>query len=263
MLDFGLAGKPLVVTGGASGIGRATSELAAAQGMPVGIIDRDSASVSAAVTGIQQAGGVAAGFVVDVRDRGGIRAAVTAIEKELGSPHGIVACAAISPQAVAEDLTEAQWTSVIDINLTGAFFSVQAVAERMLSRGMGSVVVIGSSDSLGGHTMRASYVASKHGIAGMVKSLAIDWGRRGVRVNAVAPGAVETPLLRKIHSQESLDENLLVRIPLGRVSTPTEQASACMFLLSDAASYISGIVLPVDGGLTAGYLNNLPIGARD
>jgi NAD(P)-dependent dehydrogenase (short-subunit alcohol dehydrogenase family) len=236
--------------------------MAAAQGMAVGIIDRDGASVSAAVTGIQQAGGVAAGFVVDVRDRSGIRTAVTAIEKVLGPLYGIVACAAISPQAVAEDLTEEQWTSVIDINLTGAFFSVQAVGERLLSHGMGSIVVIGSADSLGGHTTRASYVASKHGVAGMVKSLAIDWGRRGVRVNAIATGSVDAPLLWQNHSQKSVAENLLVRIPLGRLSAPAEQATACMFLLSDAASYISGVVLPVDGGLTAGYLNNLPVEAR-
>jgi NAD(P)-dependent dehydrogenase (short-subunit alcohol dehydrogenase family) len=262
LLDFGLVGKTLVVTGGASGIGRATSELAAAQGMPVAILDRDGKAVSAAVTGIQRAGGVAAGFVVDVRDQSDVRAAVTAIEKELGPLYGIVACAGIAPLAVAEEETEEQWTAVIDVNLTGAFFCVQAVGERLLSRGVGSVVVIGSSASLGGHTMRTAYVASKHAIAGMVKSLAIDWGRRGVRVNAVAVGSVDAPLLWQNHSKQSVAENLLVRIPLGRLSTPTEQANACMFLLSDAASYISGIVLPVDGGLTAGYLNNLPIGTR-
>jgi NAD(P)-dependent dehydrogenase (short-subunit alcohol dehydrogenase family) len=262
LFDFGLAGKSLIVTGGASGIGRVTAELAAAQGMVVAILDRDGKAVSAAVTDIQQAGGVAAGFVVDVRDRSGVRAAVNTIEKELGPLYGIVACAGIAPLAVAEEETAEQWAAVIDVNLTGTFFCVQAVGERLLSRGRGSVVVIGSSASLGGHTMRAAYVASKHGVSGMVKSLAIDWGRRGVRVNAVAVGSVDAPLLWRNHSEESVAKNLLVRIPLGRLSTPTEQANACMFLLSDAASYISGVLLPVDGGLTAGYLNNLPIGTR-
>jgi 3-oxoacyl-[acyl-carrier protein] reductase len=130
----------------------------------------------------------------------------------------------------------------------------------MLSHGQGgSIVVIGSTDSLGGHEQRAAYAASKHGVAGLVKSLAIDWGRAGVRVNAVAPGPVDTPLMRGIHSTESINKNFLVRIPLGRLSSAQEQAKACLFLLSEDASYISGAVLAVDGGLTAGYFNNLPV----
>jgi NAD(P)-dependent dehydrogenase (short-subunit alcohol dehydrogenase family) len=259
MLDFGLKGRTLVVTGGASGIGRAVSELAADQGMAVAVMDLNSTAVTETVDGITAAGGSAAPFVADVRDRAAVRSAVASIEETLGPLYGAVACAGISRPTVAEDLTHEDWSAVIDINLTGAFLTAQAVGERMLTRGAGSIVVIGSTDSLGGHALRASYAASKHGVVGLVKSLAIDWGRRGVRVNAVAPGGVDTPLVRSIHSQQSINENFLVRIPLGRLSTAEDQANACMFLMSDASSYISGTVLPVDGGLTAGYFNNLPV----
>lgn len=258
MIDFDLRGRVALVTGGASGIGQAVVEAAAAQGMKVAIVDANAAAAEDACERLRQRGFRAESQCVDVRDRDALDSAVARFESELGPIYGAVMCAGISSRSAPESMSSDQWGSVIDINLTGTFNTVQAVGRGMLDRGEGSVVMIGSTNSLGGHTERASYVASKHGVHGLVRSIAIDWASRGVRVNAIAPGAVDTPLLRK-NSEQVLKDTFFVRIPQGRPSRPAEQASVCMFLLSEAASYITGAMIPVDGALTAGYWNHHPV----
>jgi NAD(P)-dependent dehydrogenase (short-subunit alcohol dehydrogenase family) len=256
MIDFGLIGRVIVVTGGGSGIGRATCLLAARSGASVGVIDASADSAKSVAAEIERAGGKALAETLDVRDTGATEAAIARIESALGPIDGLVASAGVSRPQLAAPMDDEQWSLVIDVNLTGVFKSARAVGKRMLARGRGSIVLIASVDGLGGHAARSHYAASKHGVAAVAKSLAIEWGRHGVRINAVAPGVVDTPLLRANIPTEHIEGVMLGRVPMNRLSSGEDQANASLFLLSDAAAYITGIVLPVDGGLTAGYFTN-------
>ncbi|MFF2114331.1 SDR family NAD(P)-dependent oxidoreductase [Rhodococcus koreensis] len=258
MVDFALGDKVVLVTGGGSGIGREVCLQAAENGARVAVLDVSQDAADAVAAEIEQRGGVAAALTADVRDEQQTTSAVTRAEELLGPLDGVVACAGISRPAPAVEMPLQLWEQVIDINLTGVFLTTKIAGARLLERG-GSVVVVSSVDGIGGQADRVHYSASKFGVAGIVKTLAIEWGRRGVRVNAVAPGAVDTPLLRQIHSEQMIADNILVRTPIGRLSSAADQAAAIMFFLSDASTYVTGTVLPVDGGLTAGCFNNEPL----
>ncbi|MGF7159272.1 NAD(P)-dependent dehydrogenase (short-subunit alcohol dehydrogenase family) [Rhodoligotrophos appendicifer] len=257
MLNFGLEGRVIMVTGGASGIGGAVVRLAAADGAKVAVVDANQEAGDAMVARLEAAGSQAVAITLDVRDSEALRAAVETTEAVLGPLDGVVAAAGISRPAKAEEMSGEFWSAVIDINLTGMFNTFQAAGAQMLPRRRGSLVAVGSVDSLGGHAARIHYSASKHGVAGLVKSLAIEWGRHGIRTNCVAPGVVDTPLLRSVGVPEHIDGVMCDRTPLGRLSSPEDQAKVALFLLSDAASYVNGVVLPVDGGLTAGFFTHL------
>jgi len=256
-VNFGLKDRVVVVTGGASGIGRAVVDLAAAEGAKIAIVDWSQDAISGAVAQLRSAGAVVEGYVADVRSQDRMVELVDEIERELGEIEGVVACAGISRPAKLLDLAPDEFEAVIDVNLVGMYNTARATGARMVARRRGSFVAIGSTDSLGGHVDRTHYSASKHGVAGLMKSLAIEWGPHQVRANTVAPGVVDTPMVRSIHDEASLSKNFYSKIPLGRLSTGTDQARACLFLLSDAAEYINGAVLPVDGGVTAGYFNQM------
>jgi NAD(P)-dependent dehydrogenase (short-subunit alcohol dehydrogenase family) len=260
MIDFGMRDRVVLVTGAGSGIGREVAGRVAAGGGRVAVVDLNEADADRVVAEIKEAGGTAAAFSADVRSEADITAAVTRAEELLGPLDGVVACAGISRPGPAEDMTLEAWSQVVDTNLTGAFLTARVAGSRLLGRG-GSMVLVSSVDGMGGHAGRVHYTASKFGLSGITKSLAIEWGRRGVRVNAVAPGPVDTPLLRAIHSDEALAAGILVRTPLGRLATPADQANAILFLLSDAAAFVTGVLLPVDGGLTAGCFNDEPLPA--
>jgi NAD(P)-dependent dehydrogenase (short-subunit alcohol dehydrogenase family) len=252
-MNFELKERVAVVTGGASGIGLAVARMGASQGMRVSIVDIQEAAVAAAVNELGKEGVRCHGEVFDVQDGAEWEKALDRIERALGPPAALVACAGISRPEPAESMSDSTWDSVLGVNLTGVFRSARAVGGRLLKQGKGSIVTIGSTDSLGGHAARANYSATKHGVVGLTRALAIEWGRHGVRVNSVAPGVVDTPLLRRNVPADHIANAMVDRVPLGRFSSAEEQAKVCMFLLSDAASYITGATIAVDGGLTAGY----------
>lgn len=254
MFDFGLAGKVIMITGGGSGIGRQTALLAAEDKARVVVCDVNSDSARAVCDEIRSAGGDAMAAVFDVTDRSVTEASVQEVESGFGSIEGLVAAAGISRPGRAEDLSIEMWSAVIAVNLTGVFIPCQAVGRRMIDRGRGSIVAIASGDALGGHAGRAHYCASKYGVVGLVQTLAIEWGRHGVRVNATAPGAVDTSLLRGGVPTDFIEGVMVDRTPMGRLASARDQARGCLFLLSEAAGFINGVVLPVDGGATAGYL---------
>lgn len=248
-----LRGGSYLVTAGASGIGRASAMQIAANGGNVLIVDIDE---KLGVTAVEEASryGVKAAFhKADVRDRGAIEEATERAEKELGALRGLVAAAGISIPEPAASLSKTAWDKVIDVSLTGCFITCQVVGRRLISNGGGSIVTISSIDALSGHSARLSYCAAKFGVAGLTKSLAIEWGRRGVRVNSVAPGITDTPAVRRAIPPEQVENVLMDRTPLGRMANPEDIGSVVGWLLSDGSRYVTGQILSVDGGLTAGY----------
>lgn len=252
-MDFGLSRRVIAVTGGGSGIGRACAMMAAAQGASVMVGDFSRATAEATVAEITKAGGRAMAALFDVRDAAAVSKAFSDAEAVLGPLEGLIASAGVGGAAPAESMSIDTWRQVLDTNLTGLFNCAQAAGASMLQRGQGSIVAIGSGAGLGGMAERSHYSAAKHGVNGLVKSLAIEWGRRGVRVNCVSPGPVDTPLLRQHWSPQRIERIYLDRIPLGRLANGDDIARAALFLLSDASAYITGVVLPVNGGLSAGY----------
>ncbi|MHA6688048.1 SDR family NAD(P)-dependent oxidoreductase [Mesorhizobium sp. A556] len=253
MINLGFKGRTVCVQGGTSGVGKAAAIMLAKEGANVGVTGQSDATVEAALAEIREFGGLAAGFACDTRDVAALEAAVAGFERELGPVDGLLVCAAISGSAPAETLSLEEWQDVLSINLTGAFLTAQAFGRRMVERKSGSIVLVGSTDGLGGQPSRTHYVVSKHGLNGLTRNLALEWGRHGVRVNSIAPNAIDTPMLRRNMPPKFLADVIEDRTPLGRMAQASEIASAALLFLSDAASYISGAIVPVDGGLTAGF----------
>ena len=252
------AGRIAVVTGAASGIGKATALRLAAEGAAVAAVDRHLAGAEETAAAIRARDGRARAYACDVADSAQVAAAAQAIVADLG-PVDVLANVAGIGDAVGSDITElddARWNQVLAVNLSGAFFWCRALLPGMAARGRGAVV---SVSSLAGRSKSANggpaYTASKAGVLGLTRHLAFDYGPRGVRVNAICPGGVDTPLLRAGRTRENAEERSArlaaygYFMPIKRISTPEEQAAAIAFLASDEASYINGVSLDVNGGL--------------
>jgi len=249
-----LAGRRAVITGAASGIGRATAARFAAEGAGLLLVDRDADGLAATAAEAARSGVAVERAEVDVTDEDAVAAALEAYRA--GGPiHVVVANAAVQlfgRDAAAADLDLAAWQTTIDVNLTGVFLTCKHGIRAMLADGVaGSVVCTASPTGLRGSAPGFdAYSTSKAGVVGLVRVLAADYGRHGIRVNAVVPGFTETPLVTDVMEDDAARRALLERIPLGRPGTSEEVAAAMLFLASDEASYATASVLVVDGGAT-------------
>jgi 3-oxoacyl-[acyl-carrier protein] reductase len=246
--DRELEGRVAVVTGGSRGIGAAVCAELGAAGAEVVVNYASSADAAAAVcAGIREAGGTATAVAGDISTPEGAAALVSQVESEVG-PIAILVCnAGITRDNLIMKLSDDDWRAVVDTNLGGAFFTCRAVARPMLKRRAGAIVTMSSVVGVHGNAGQTNYAASKAGLIGLTKSLAKELGSRGIRVNAIAPGYIATELTDALPDEAR--DAILGNTPLGRLGEPADVARAVRFLVSDAAGFITGDVLAVDGGL--------------
>jgi NAD(P)-dependent dehydrogenase (short-subunit alcohol dehydrogenase family) len=242
-------GKVVVVTGGANGNGRAFVESFAAEGAKVAIMDRDLEAATALADTLTGFGRQGFAVSCDVRNPSDIRVAVEQIRATLGEIDVLIGNAGVLHEALFDDVTEADWDFVFDVNVKGLFFCVQAMAQS-LRQTSGSVVLIASNNVVYTNPLIISYCASKGAVATLTKALARALAPDSVRVNALAPGTVATDMARTWLEDPTHLETTLQRIPLGRVAEPDDLVGAAKFLASSESSYITGATLFVDGGST-------------
>ncbi len=246
-----LHGKVAVVTGGGSGIGLAISERLAAGGAAVAVLDRNGASADEAAAKIDADGGTAIGVEADVTDRAGVEVAVGRVAEMLGGPTILVNNAGLEHFGPFLKIDLETWRRVLEVNLTGTYHCCQVVIPHMLASGWGRIVNISSSSAQGGQPYMAAYVSSKAGVIGLTKSLALEFGPKGITVNTIPPGFIDTPMLRASESKGHLGggvEEHEQRTPVRRIGRPEDIAAATAFLVTEEASYITGQVIGVNGG---------------
>jgi NAD(P)-dependent dehydrogenase (short-subunit alcohol dehydrogenase family) len=243
-MDYGLEGRVVVVTGAASGIGRATAELLAGMGASVVACDIDAAR------GEDVAAAIGARFArVDVAEEG----AVAAVVRSLDRLDGAANCAGIGGgHASTHEYPVADWDRIVSVNLRGTWLAMCAELDAMLAGDGGAIVNVASTLALRGSPFGSPYSASKHGVLGLTRTAAIEYAPRGVRVNAVCPGAIDTPMMDATFAQfPGFREALTSYVPMGRMGAAAEVAAAIAWLLSPAASFVTGEALTIEGGLLA------------
>ena len=248
-----LDGKVALITGAGSGIGRAVALAAAAAGSDCALTELPdrTADLEPVCQAIRASGRRAEPVPLRLPDLDGIDAAVQASLDEFGRIDVLVNNAGVNIPRDALELTESDWDSVLDVNLKGTFFLSQRVGRHMVEAGGGAIVNIASQNGVVGYYKRAAYCSSKAGVVNMTRVLALEWARHGINVNAVGPTFILTPLTQSTFDDPVLREDLLKRIPLGRVGRPEDVVGAVVFLASPAADLVTGHTLLVDGGWTA------------
>jgi NAD(P)-dependent dehydrogenase (short-subunit alcohol dehydrogenase family) len=242
-------GKVALVTGAASGIGKATAERLAAEGARVVCVDVQEGALEDTVETIRERGAEAIARLCDVSDPEAVRATVRATVDRFGALHTLCNIAGILRFEHTHEASLADWNRVLAVNLTGTFLMCQAAIPRLLET-RGSIVNVSSTAALKGHAWTAAYSASKGGVLALTYELAIEYGKQGLRVNAVCPGAVETPMHGAFRVPEGADAKLVNRIlPFVGFQGPDQAASAIAFLASDESPHVNGTMLRVDGAM--------------
>jgi 3-oxoacyl-[acyl-carrier protein] reductase len=250
-LSRSIAGRTALVTGAASGMGRATAHLFADEGARVAVVDRDEAGVKRVVEEIAGAGGTACGFCIDVSDYDAAAGLARDVRDQLGPIDILVNNAGVSTMSPIEGPDyAAQWERVLAINLGAQAHLVRACLEQLLRNGDGRIVNIASTEGLGATAAASPYTASKHGVVGLTRALAVELGARGVTVNCVCPGPIHTGMTAPI-PDAAKQKFAGRRVPLRRYGDPEEVAQMTLSLVLPAASYLNGAIIPVDGGMLA------------
>jgi NAD(P)-dependent dehydrogenase (short-subunit alcohol dehydrogenase family) len=250
-MEIDLSGRHAIVTGAGKGIGRAICLALAEAGADVFAVSRTESDLAALGVEVRARGTRYASLAIDLRDPVASDLIASIAENALGPTGILVNNAGVASTAPAELVTETDWDYVLDTNLKAAFFLAQAVGRRMLARGAGRIVNVTSQAGLGGIADHAAYCASKAGLGLVTKVLAVEWGPRGVTVNAVAPTVILTPMGERVWGEQAKARPMLAKIPLGRFGRPPEVASVVAFLASDLASLVNGEKISVDGGYSA------------
>ncbi len=253
-----LEGKTVVVTGGGSGIGRATCVLAAREGANVSVADINAATAAETKAMIEAEGRRAIVVTMDTSKAADAKRMADETVSAFGTIDGLV-CAAIKLKpSRLEDLTEEDWDMVCDIGLKGYFLCAQAAGRVMLAKGAGSIVFISSVGGVQAYNGAGAYSVAKAGAIMLGNLVGVEWGGRGVRGNAVSPGQVRTPMTEAMFQDPVIAAGRAAVVPMGRVGRPEEIAEACVFLLSDRASYVNAENLKVDGGQAESKMMHTP-----
>jgi 2-deoxy-D-gluconate 3-dehydrogenase len=249
--DFSLTNQVALVTGASMGIGFGLAKALAHAGATVAVAARSTDELDVLTQEIEAEGGTAAAFPLDVRNVGAIQATMEAVQARFGRIDILVNNAGLGANHAATDVTEADWDEMMEVNLKGLFFCCQAAGRVMLEQGHGRIVNMSSQASVVGIRDHAVYCATKGGVNQLTRVLALEWSARGVTVNAVAPTFIYTPGTAERLDTPSYYENVVARLPIGRVGTITDVAAAVIYLASPAGALVTGSVLMVDGGWTA------------
>lgn len=248
-LSRSIAGKVALVTGAASGMGRATAHVFAAEGAKVALLDLDQARVDAVVAEIAAEGGEARGWALDVADAEGIVRVVNEVAAHFGGLDILVNNAGLSTfRGISEPDYEETWTLALDVMLTAHMRFVRAALPMLKKSGEGRIVNIASTEGFGATPGNSTYVAAKHGVIGLTRALAVELGREGITVNCICPGPIRTGITAEI-PDEHKEIFAKRRVPLRRYGYPEEVAHMTLSLVLPAASYLNGVAIPVDGGM--------------
>lgn len=242
-----LSGKTAIITGAARGIGKTTAELFGSEGAAVILWDRDTEAGKAAEGYLKEKGYSAEFMQIDVTSLESVTNAVAAVKEKYGKLDILINNAGITKDATLVKMTEEQWQSVLNVNLTGVFNCTKAAAPVMIENGYGRIINTSSVVGIYGNFGQTNYVATKSGIIGMSKVWARELGKKGITVNVVAPGFIATEMVNSV--PEKVLQMMREKTPVGRLGEPIDIAKAYLFLASDDASYVNGAVLSVDGGL--------------
>jgi len=255
---LGLSGRVAVVTGAGSGIGAAIADGFATAGARVAVIDRDGEAAANVASRLSAAGGAAIAFTCDVTKQDAVRAVAGEVAARLGPSSILVNNAGILRPGPLESVSIEGWNAVLAVNLTGYLIAAQAFGADMSKTGTGSIIHIASIAGTNTQPRSGAYSASKAGVLQLSKQLAVEWGPRGIRSNAILPGLIRTPLSAAFYENKEFEEKRKALVPARRIGEPEDIAQAALFLASDRASYVNGAEILVGGGLNTMLMEMVP-----